>query len=303
MQNAIAAPADAPKLPPLILACLAATWLIWGSTYLAIRFALVGFTPFVMMGSRFVLAGGILLAWVRWRGAPMPRAIEWRNAVIVGTLMLGFGMGCTAFAEQTVGSGLVVAFIAVTPLLMVVLSTAYGVYPRGNEIVGVLVGLAGVLMLTQGAGFKASGTALVAMLLACSGWSLGSVLSQRRFPLAPGATGFASQMLCGGTVLLIVAFARGESMNPHAPESAWLAWIYLTTFGSLVAFNAYMYLLSRASPSLASSYTYVNPVIAMLLGVAIGGERISAWEWLSAATTLVGVVMLFVSRRRKLAAA
>lgn len=286
-------------LPPLILACLAATWLIWGSTYLAIRFALAGFSPFVMMGTRFVVAGGLLLAWTAWRGAPMPSAREWRNAVVVGSLMLVCGMGGTAIAEQSIGSGLAVAFIAVTPILMVVLTMAYGIYPRGAELVGVLLGLTGVLMLTQGAGFRGSAAGLGAMLVACSGWSLGSVLSQRQLRLAPGAVGFASEMLCGGAVLLVLSFARGEPWPSHAPLGAWLAWGYLTTFGSLVAFNAYMYLLGNASASLAASYTYVNPVIAMLLGVAIGGEAIAPWEWLSASVTLAGVVILFVGRRRK----
>jgi len=290
-------------LPPLILACLAATWLIWGSTYLAIRFALAGFAPFFMMGSRFIVAGGSLLLWMWWRGARLPRAHEWRNAALIGALMLGCGMGCTAVAEQTVGSGLAVAFIAVTPILMVLLNMAYGVYPGRIETVGVLTGLAGVLMLTQGAGFKASTGGLVAMLVACSGWSLGSVLSQRQFPLAPGAVGFASEMLAGGVLLLALAYFRGEPITLSAPPGAWMAWAYLTTFGSLVAFNAYMYLLGHASPSLAASYTYVNPIIAMLLGVAIGGERIMSWEWLSASVTLTGVVILFVSRHRSAAAA
>lgn len=297
MQNT-SAPASASPLSPLILACLAATWLIWGSTYLAIRFALAGFAPFFMMGTRFLLAGALLLGWMRWRGAALPRPVEWRNAFIVGTLMLGCGMGCTAIAEQTIGSGVVVAFIAVTPLLMVVLTLAYGIRPKGGEVLGVLVGLVGVIMLTQGTGFRSSAAGLVAMVVACSGWSLGSVLSQRQLPLAAGATGFASEMLCGGIVLLVLSALRGEPASLDAPPSAWLAWLYLTTFGSLVAFNAYMYLLSRATPGVAASYTYVNPVIAMLLGVAIGGERIAPWEWLSALVILAGVVILFLSRRR-----
>jgi drug/metabolite transporter (DMT)-like permease len=286
-----------PGLSPLILACLAATWLIWGSTYLAIRFALVGFAPFFLMATRFVAAGGVLLLWMRWRGAPLPSVVEWRNALIVGTLMLGCGMGGTAVAELTVGSGLVVAFIAVTPLLLVVMSLAYRVYPRRGEVVGVVVGFAGVLMLTQGAGFRASGTGLAAMVIACSGWSLGSVLSQRGLPLARGAMGFASEMLGGGIVLLALSALRGEPVSLSAPLTAWLAWVYLTTFGSLIAFNAYMVLLNQASASVASSYTYANPVIAMLLGVAIGGERITAAEWLSAGVILVGVVIVFASRR------
>jgi drug/metabolite transporter (DMT)-like permease len=301
MASIAASPALSRRFSPLILACLAATWFIWGSTYLAIRFALVGFPPLLMMGTRFVAAGGLLLAWMCWRGAPLPRWVEWRNALAVGALMLGCGMGCTAIAELTIGSGVVVAFIAVTPLLMVVLSMAYRVYPRPAEIAGVLVGLVGVVMLTQGAGFQASTAGLIAMLVACSGWSLGSVLSQRQLLLAPGPMGFASEMLCGGVVLLAASFARGEHLVAAPPAGAWLAWLYLTTFGSLLAFNAYMLLLSRASPSVAASYTYVNPVIAMLLGVGIGGERIVGWEWLSAAVILTGVVILFVNRRRAVA--
>ena len=301
MQNTSFRPPASP-LSPLILACLAATWLIWGSTYLAIRFALAGFAPFFMMGTRFLVAGSLLLGWMRWRGAPLPRPAEWRNAFIVGTLMLGCGMGCTAIAEQTIGSGVVVAFIAVTPLLMVVLTLAYGIRPRGGEILGVLVGLSGVLMLIQGAGFRSSTGGLIAMVVACSGWSLGSVLSQRQLQLAAGPMGFASEMLCGGIVLLVLSALRGEPADLGGPPSAWLAWVYLTTFGSLVAFNAYMYLLGRASPGVAASYTYVNPVIAMLLGVAVGGEHIAAWEWLSALVILAGVVILFLSRRRAVAA-
>jgi drug/metabolite transporter (DMT)-like permease len=295
--------ATTPRISPLILACLAATWLIWGSTYLAIRFALAGFAPFFMMATRFLVAGGVLILWMRWRGAAWPSATEWRNALVVGTLMLGGGMGCTAIAEQTIASGIVVAFIGVTPLLVVILSLAYGAYPTPGEAVGVLIGLGGVLMLTHGAGFSGSTAGLFAMLIATSGWSLGSVLSQRQLPLARGAMGFASEMLCGGAVLLALSLVRGEPMSLHAPSGAWLAWLYLTTFGSLIAFNAYMLLLGRASPGVATSYTYVNPVIAMLLGVALGGETISPWEWLSAGVILAGVVILFVSRQRRVATA
>ena len=283
--------------PPLVLACLAATWFIWGSTYLAIKFALVGLPPFLMMASRFVVAGALLLAYTRIRGAPWPSAGEWRNAVIVGTLMLGCGMGGTARAELSIGSGIVVAFIAVTPLLMVLASLPFGVRPAPGEVVGILVGLGGVLMLVQGAGFRASPGGLGWMVIACSGWTLGSVLSQRRFRLAPGASGFASEMLGGGAVLLLAAALGGEGLPASVPVGAWLAWAYLVLFGSLIAFNAYMILLGRASAGIATSYTYVNPVIALMLGVAIGGEHVTPWEWLSAGVVLAGVVLLFLSRR------
>ncbi|MED5621710.1 drug/metabolite exporter YedA [Ideonella sp. BN130291] len=283
--------ASAP-MSPLVLACLAATWVVWGSTYLAIKYALLSLPPFFQMGSRFLVAGLLLLGWMRWRGAALPSAREWRNALLVGTLMLAGGMGGTAYAEQTVGSGLVVAFIAVVPLMIALVNLCFGIRPQRLETAGIAVGLGGVLMLTQGAGFQASPAGLAAIAIACITWSIGSVLSQRSLPLAPGPMGFASEMICGGLVLLALSGLSGETPQwPPRTESV-LAWVYLVVFGSLIAFNAYMVLLQKASAGLASSYTFVNPVIAMLLGVAIAGEQVTAFEWGAVAVVLAGVVLL-----------
>src|SRR4029077_1576222 len=127
-------------LPALLVACLAATWLIWGSTYFAIKFALLSLPPFFQMGTRFVVAGGVLVAWMRWRRAPWPSLRQWRNAAIVGALMLGGGMGGTAYAEVSVGSGLVVAFIAVVPLMIAALNGLYGIRPARLELAGIALG-------------------------------------------------------------------------------------------------------------------------------------------------------------------
>src|SRR2546423_4220933 len=127
-----------PPLSGLLLLCLAATWLVWGSTYLAIKYALLSFPPFFQMGTRFLFAGVVLMAWTRWRGAPWPTATQWRHAAIVGALMLGGGMGCTAYAELTVGSGLVVAFIAVVPLIIAALNRLYGIKPSRLELAGIV---------------------------------------------------------------------------------------------------------------------------------------------------------------------
>jgi len=281
----------------LILSCLAATWLVWGSTYLVIRFALVGFAPYFLMATRFLCAGAVLMAWQLARGATMPSAIEWRNALLVGTLMLGGGMGGVAYAEQTIASGLVVAFIAVIPLLLVVINVCFGVHPRRLELLAVTVGLVGVLMLTQGSGIKGSPAGLLAITLGTMGWTLGSVLSQRGFRLAPGATGFASEMLCGGLTLLVMSALRHESWHLPQELGVWLSWTYLVVFGSLIAFNAYMLLLARTSASLAASYSLVNPVVALFLGVTLGGETVSAWEWLASGVVVIGVVLLLKGRR------
>jgi drug/metabolite transporter (DMT)-like permease len=290
-------PASSGVFSPLVLGCLAATWLVWGSTYLVIRFALAGFAPYFLMATRFVFAGGLLLAWQLARGASLPSFSEWRNAFLIGTLMLGGGMGGVAYAEQTIASGLVVAFIAVIPLLLVVINLAFGVHPQRRELVAVLVGLGGVLMLTRGVGIRASPAGLVAITLGTTGWALGSVLAQRGFALAAGATGFATEMLCGGLALLLMSAVRGEPWHWPMDTGVWLAWWYLVVFGSLIAFSAYMLLLARTSASLAASYSLVNPVVALLLGVTLGGESVSAWEWAASGIVLIGVVLLFSGRR------
>jgi drug/metabolite transporter (DMT)-like permease len=289
--------AGRPGLPPLLWLCLAATWVVWGSTYLAIKYALISFPPFLQMGSRFLVAGVLLAAWMRWRGAPWPSLVQWRNAFIVGALMLGGGMGGTANAEVSIGSGLVVAFIAVIPLLIALLNLIWGVKPSRLEAAGIALGLVGVLMLTQGSGFRSSPEGLVAICIACVCWSLGSVLSQRSLPLASGAMGFASEMLCGGVVLMGLAAVSGETMSWPPQAEAVAAWIYLVVFGSLIAFNAYMVLLARAPAALAASYTFVNPVIAMLLGVWIANEAVTRFEWYAVAVVLAGVLLLLFKRR------
>ena len=264
------------SLSPLLLACLAATWFIWGSTYLAIKFALVSFPPFYQMGSRFLVAGLLLIVWLKLRGRAFPTLVEWRNAAIIGTLLLVSGMGFTAYSEQTVASGLVVAYIAIIPIIVTAMNLPFGVRPSRLELVGMLVGVAGVLMLVQGEAFTASPEGLAAITIACVSWSLGSVLSQQRFRLAPGAMGFASEMLCGSVAP--VAVSRGSRRAFRSGRRSLLAawsWVYLVVFGSLLAFNAYMVLLSRVSAALASSYTFVNPVIALALGIWLGGETVT----------------------------
>jgi len=283
-------------LSPKLMLCLAATWLVWGSTYLAIKYALISLPPFFQMGSRFLVAGALLAAWMRWRGAPWPSRRQWLHAGVIGGLMLGGGMGGTATAEQTVGSGLVVAFIAVMPLMIAGLNLLWGEKPTRLESLGIAFGLVGVLLLTQGQGFGASPMGLVAISVACASWAVGSVLSQRVWPLAPGAMGFASEMLAGGLVLMGLSLIGGETLPDHVEPQALWAWVYLVVFGSLIAFNAYMVLLAEASAGLASSYSFVNPVIAMLLGVTLAGEQISGHEWLAAGIVLVGVVLLLIGR-------
>jgi drug/metabolite transporter (DMT)-like permease len=286
------------RISPLVLGCLAATWLIWGSTYLAIKFALTSFPPFFQMGTRFVLAGSLLLLWGRYRLQEMPTLAQWRNSLIIGTLMLGGGMGCVAYAEQWVPSGLVVVFIAIVPLLTVLANRLFGVRPSRMEVLGISIGLAGVLLLARGHGFSASAGGLIAVSTATLSWSTGSVLSLHRFPLAPGSVGFASEMICGGAVLLVISQLVGERFHWPPQPLAFVAWMYLVVFGSLIAFTAYMTLLARTDVALATSYSFVNPVIALLLGIGFGGEAVTHQEWFAASIVVIGVVTLVIGKRR-----
>ncbi len=286
--------------PALLAPALLACYLVWGSTYLAIRYALVSFPPFFQMGTRFLTAGALLMAWVLWRrtrggvGAPrLPTGREWRNALVIGTLMLGGGMGLTASAEQHIGSGLIAAFIAVVPMLVCGWGLLFGQRPSRLEFAGIVVGAAGVLLLVSGASFSASPAGLAAIAGATLAWSLGSVLSTTRLPLAPGAAGFASEMLCGGAMLMLISLALGEQFTGPPQPLALAAWLYLVVFGSLIAFSAYLYLLAHASPAMATSYAFVNPVIALLLGVAFASERVTPQEWLACGVVLLGVFLIF----------
>jgi drug/metabolite transporter (DMT)-like permease len=286
------------RISPLILGCLAATWLIWGSTYLAIKFALTSFPPFFQMSTRFVVAGSLLLLWCLCRSQKMPTLVQWRNSLVIGTLMLGGGMGCVAYAEQSVASGVVVAFIAIVPLLTVLANRLFGIKPSRVEVLGISIGLAGVLLLARGHGFAASPGGLIAVSVATLSWSTGSVLSLHRFPLAPGSSGFASEMICGGVILLMISQLAGEHFHWPPQPLASVAWMYLVVFGSLIAFTAYMTLLARTGVALATSYSFVNPVIALLLGIGLGGESVSHQEWLAASIVVIGVVTLVVGKRR-----
>ncbi len=297
MTYALPHPSRPARVAPLLIPALLACYLVWGSTYLAIRFALVSFPPFFQMGTRFVLAGLLLMAWVVVRKHKLPTLREWRNALIIGTLMLGGGMGLVASAEVHIGSGLIAAFVAVIPIMVSAWGLLLGQRPTRLEALGMAVGLAGVLLLVQGASFAAAPIGLACIGGATVLWSLGSVLSTQRLPLAEGPAGFASEMLCGGAVLLALSLALGEPQQvisnwPWQPQAV-LAWVYLVTFGSLIAFSAYMYLLAHASPAVATSYAFVNPLIAIFLGAFFAGEQVTGGEWAACCVILTGVFLIF----------
>lgn len=211
--------------------------------------------------------------------------------------MLACGLGALAHASTTIGSGLIAGCVAVVPLMVCGWGLLSGQRLGGREWAGIAVGIIGVTLLARGDSFSAAPSGLLLMLFATLAWSLGSVLSTGRLPLAAGATGFASEMLCGGALLALASVAAGERFTWPPTAQAFAAWAYLVVAGSLIAFSAYLYLLAHASPALATSYAFVNPVIALALGAIVGGEAITAGEWGASVVVLSGVVLIAWPRR------
>ena len=287
--------ASAPSaLSARVLASLAAVYVIWGSTYLALRYVIEGLPPLLSGGARYVTAGAVLLVILRLRGAQMPTAREWAYSVPVGTLMFLVGNGLVALAEREVASSLAAVVCAAMPLFAAGLSAAIGERPTMRQWIGLFLGFVGVAVMSLGELRATPGAALL-LLCAPIGWAAGS-LAGKRWPLPRGLMAAATQMVCGGLVTLLVGVLRGESLPAHAPPKALLALAYLVVFGSLVAFSAYTYLLRSTSAPVAMSYAYVNPVIAVVMGVAIGAERLSSGAILGGALVVAGVAVIVKSK-------
>jgi drug/metabolite transporter (DMT)-like permease len=278
-----------------IIVSLLTVYIIWGTTYLGIRFALESFPPYLLMGIRFTLAGAALFIFLRARGAPMPTRSQWRSATIVGVLLLLFGMGSVAMAEQWVSSGLAATLVATSPLWAMLFSMLWRKFPTRSEWIGVAIGLAGVAILSLEGNLQANPLGVALVLFATVCWSFGSVWMSR-LDMPPGAMGNAAEMLAGGVILLVVGLLRGEQIAGAPTTNAVVALAYLTTFGSLATLTAYMYLLKTVSPAVALSYSFVNPGIALLLGVVIDGEQLTGSALIALPVILVGVA--FVLRRK-----
>lgn len=267
------------------------------------RVALVDFPPFLMGGLRFVTAGVALMGFLRARGAAWPTLRQWSSAAAVGTLLLVLGNGLVAVAEHAgIASGVAATVIATMPLWAVLFGTAFGERPSWGELLGLVVGFSGVLVLRSGGALAVPLGGLVAIACAPAAWAFGSVWS-RRLPMPVGQTSTAAQMIAGGVIMGSVGLLRGERIAATPRASAVLAVLYLIVFGSIVAFSAYGYLLRTVRPALATSYAYVNPVVALAIGAVIGHEPFGATHAIACAWTLVGVAIVAVARARPKSAA
>jgi len=293
-----------PSPPPRarVLAAFATVYLVWGSTYLAIRVAVETLPPFLMAGCRFLIAGGALLALLRFRGAPLPGKIHWRNAIISGFLLLVGGNGLVVWSEQTVPSGLTALLVGLTPAWFALIDwwRPNGRAPQAQTVIGILVGFGGMALLvaerdTPTHGLAVNLPGVLALVLAGIAWAGGSLFSKHHpHPESPGMTA-ALQMICGGALLTLLAGVNGEFQHTQWPAvsiRSVAALVYLIVFGSWVAFSTYVWLLKVSKPAQVATYAYVNPVIALFLGKLLLGETLNGRVLLAAAIILAGVIII-----------
>ncbi len=289
---------------------LIALYLVWGSTYLGIKFAIETIPPFLHAGLRFLASGLILVAWQRAAGHEAPTRRQWRDAAIVGLLLLLGGNGLVAWAEQTIPSGVAALMIASVPMFLVIGEALRpnGIKPNGQAIVGLLIGLAGIFILVGPAELSASGERLnplgiAALLFACLFWATGSIYSKTADLPKSSLMATGAEMLAGSLGLFLISLLAGEwsGWNPIDVSARSLYGLgYLITVGSIIGFGSYVWLLQNAPISLVATYAYVNPIVAVFLGYALGGEALQARVWLAAAIIIGSVAFVNSSREKKL---
>ncbi len=282
--------------PSLAVAAFLAVSLIWGSTYLGLRVALESFPPFAIGALRFLAAGAVLFAVALLRGEAAPRAREWRSAALTGIMFFVVGNGLVGVAERSVASGLVSVLVATMPLWALLVSRLGGERASSQELGGVVLGLAGIVVMNLGGELRASPGGTAAALLAPMGWAFGSMASKRMVLPRTTLMRTAAQMLAGGAAMLLVSWAVGERWVGLPSARSLAALVYLGVFGSLVGFSAYQYLLGHVRASVATSYAYVNPVIAVGIGVLWAGERLDVAS--AAGAMIVIAAVLVVVRGR-----
>ena len=293
----------------LVVLALLALYLVWGSTYLATKVALGVWPPFLLSAMRFLLAGALMYGAVRLSGAAAPSRQDWRRAAVVGLCLPLFGNGGTTFAQQYIPSGMAALLVATVPMFLALLGWASGLAPRPNAkvLLGLTLGMGGLglLMSTRSTApvllprHPLLGT--VSVLLASLMWSVGSLYSRHKPIGGSPFLGVGMQMLCGGSFLLVAGLLHGEAATfqvSHVPLKVWGAFAYLVTFGSFVAFSAYIWLLRVVEPALAGTYAFVNPVVAVLLGWALAGETLNTGMLGGAALIVVAVALVVLGGRR-----
>ncbi|HAW0813165.1 TPA: drug/metabolite exporter YedA [Escherichia coli] len=283
------------QLLPLFGA-LFALYIIWGSTYFVIRIGVESWPPLMMAGVRFLAAGILLMAFLLLRGHKLSPLRPLLNAALIGLLLLAVGNGMVTVAEhQNVPSGIAAVVVATVPLFTLCFSRLFGIKTRKLEWMGIAIGLAGIIMLNSGGNLSGNPWGAILILIGSISWAFGSVYGSR-ITLPVGMMAGAIEMLAAGVVLMIASTIAGEKLTALPSLSGFLAVGYLALFGSIIAINAYMYLIRNVSPALATSYAYVNPVVAVLLGTGLGGETLSKIEWLALGVIVFAVVLVTLGK-------
>ena len=283
----------------LISLCLFCTYFIWGSTYLAIRFGIESFPPFLMAGIRFTVAGLILYALMRYLGAPNPNRQQWLGAGVVGLLLPALGNGTVCYVQQTVSSSVAALAIATAPIWMAIFSSIWGHKITAREWLGVAVGLLGIGLLNLGGSLHGNLAGALLLIFAAATWSFGSVWS-KRLAMPAGFMASAVQMLVGGLVLLLISSLQGETWPQQISNKSWAAMLFLVVLGSLVAYSAYQYLLNTVRPLVASSNTFINPIVAFVLGMVFANEHVTGMEVTALAVILIGVFLVLSNPNKEL---
>ncbi|CCJ75860.1 drug/metabolite exporter YedA [Cronobacter muytjensii] len=279
-----------------LLGALFALYIIWGSTYFAIAVGVKSWPPFLMAGVRFLCAGVLLLSVLLLTGHKLPARRPMLNAALIGVLLLAVGNGFVTVAEhQHVPSGIAAVMVATVPLFALVFSRFFGIQTRKLEWLGVAIGLAGIVLLNSGGNLSGNPWGALLILIGSLSWAFGSVYGSR-IELPVGMMAGAIEMLAAGLVLLVASLLTGERMTAMPDLSGFLAVGYLALFGSVVAISAYMYLIRNVSPAVATSYAYVNPVVAVLLGTGFGGESLSSVEWLALGVIILAVLLVTLGK-------
>ncbi|MFN0067818.1 MAG: EamA family transporter [Limisphaerales bacterium] len=290
-------PIAAPR--SLVTAAFLTVYLVWGSTYLAIKLGVGTIPPGLLAGTRFFVAGALMYSFLRLRGAPRPAARDWKHAGIIGTALLAGGNGGVTWAEQYVPSSVAALMIATAPAWFALGEWARpgGKRPTLLTAAGIAVGFAGVALLLRPGGLVGPGSlpGIVALVFACAAWATGSIYSRHVPQPASPALGVAMQMIAGGTVMFGFAAATGEPGRfawAQVSGESLAALAYLIVFGSWLGFTAYMWLLRASTPAKVSTYAFVNPVVAVLLGALLGGEAITGRTLLATGVILAGVLVI-----------
>jgi drug/metabolite transporter (DMT)-like permease len=279
-----------------VITALVVLYIAWSSTYLAIRISLESFPPLFVAGSRYMLVGAGMYLYLRYKGTPSPSGPEWLSSLTIGGFLLLGGTGGVVYAEQQVGSGMAALVLATTPLWTVLFAGIWRQWPARHEWIGLALGFAGIVLLNIEGDLRTHPAGAALLLLSAASWSFGSVLSLR-MPLPSGMMASAAQMFAGGLLVLVVGFVSGERVPAHPSMRALWAIIYLAIFGSLLGYTAYSYLLKNVRPALATSYAYVNPALAVLLGVWLANERIGVMGIAAMLVILAGVVLVVLGQR------